>query len=93
MDSEDTFANDLLRHARRARVARHRRVRFRGELYWFLADRSGRNGPLAFDRHCAPNGELVFFWERSYAHVFDGEVRRNGVPIGSIDEFEEVPRA
>lgn len=60
------------------------KISFQGKEYWRVENAIT---PL---EHCDENGELVVFFEESYAHIFNDGVYRFGKKIGEVEEVKDL---
>ena len=67
-------------------------VEFKGERYiWMRDDDGSDNGPIAYIEHIDGNGHVnVYdaFFSDSFAHVFDGVIKRYHDEIGTIADLK-----
>ncbi len=70
----------------------HKKVRFKGEEYWFHDSGRGAGAMLSPLDHYNEEGELLAhpFHDVSYGIILNGNVMRYGEVIGKEEELEEI---
>lgn len=70
----------------------HKKVRFKGEVYWLHEASHGLGYNLSPLEHYDDLGDLIVnpLTEISYAVVQGGDILRYGVVIGKMEDLEEI---